>query len=271
MFFKRKIDEDILKYHFSKDKKLIRKEVENTNLGIGWINVPIDIWRKSKEFTNSNFKECINEYFLPLIASQGFIGKDYKFYKEDENKFCLIDFFPDRNGGGTQVDLLVKIKGITYPPEHFKFNKGKSAKYCEFSKRLSPINTSVWHWTFESKKEDNKDVLEDIYRVLLERGIPYFKQFENLDSILSKITIGTFENLKYGIQDPITGFPSFHREFYEDIFPSIYFAYKYADLNSDKAKAFKFAEYGIGKLHKPYEKYQRPYTQEFENYINEKN
>ncbi|WP_299767643.1 hypothetical protein [uncultured Dokdonia sp.] len=270
MFFKRKIDEDILKYHFSKDKKLIGKEIESTDLGIGWINVPIETWRKSKEFTNTDFKECINKYFQPLIANQGFTGKDYKFYKEDDSAFYFINFFPDRNGGGTQVDLLVKVKRITYPPKHFKFNKSKSAKYCEFSKRLSPINTSVWHWAFKSNKDDNKTVLEDIYRIILEKGIPYFKQFENLDSILSKITIETFENLKYGIQDPKTGFPSFHREFYEDIFPSIYFVFKHADLNDDKDKAFELAKYGIGKLHKPYEKYQRPYTEEFENYIKEK-
>jgi len=111
MFFKRKIDEDILKYHFNKDKKLIRKEIESTNLGIGWINVPIDTWRKSKEFTNADFKECINEYFQPLIANQGFTGKNYKFYKEVANS--VKDYHPLIHlfgiGHLNQIKTIIKL------------------------------------------------------------------------------------------------------------------------------------------------------------------
>lgn len=126
MLFKRKIEDDILKYHFSNDPKIILKEIESANLGIGRINIPIDVWQKSKEFTNQEFKDCINEYFLPLISNLGFTGRDYRFFKEDEKNYYLIDFFPNRSGGGTQVDLLVKIKGITYPPKHKKFKENRN-------------------------------------------------------------------------------------------------------------------------------------------------
>lgn len=166
---------------------------------------------------------------------------------------------------------MVKIKGITYPPKHLKFKKSKSTKYCEFSKRLSPINTSVWHWAFKPKKEDNKLVLEDIFRIFLEKGIRYFKQFEDYNSILSKVSTETLKNLNYGIQDPKTGFPSLHREFYEGILPSVYFIFKSAQLKNENNKALTLAEFGITKYHRPYEKYQKAFIEEFEKFIHKNN
>lgn len=267
MFWKKKIDPEILKYHFSKDKKTIRKEIETTNLGIGAVDIPIATLKKSRAFSNNDFKDCINEYFAPLLANHGFHGKDYSFCKENEHCFFIVRFFPKRFGGATQIDLLVKIKGITYPPKHRKFYKNGSGKYCEFSKRLAPINVSVWQWAFKATKTENKAIIDDMYRVFLEKGIPYFDQFENYDAIVSNISVETFKNLPLLSQDAITGFPSTWRDFEEELLPSIYFVFKSAQLKQQNEFALAFAKFGIEKYHEPFRIHQEPYKEEFERFI----
>ena len=268
MFFRKKINEDFFTYHFNKNRKEVKKEIRNTNLGLGNITVYQEDWRKVGELKRSQLKELINLHFKPLIKKEGFEGKDYKFFKEVDRFFFLINFFPSRYvGGGLQVDLLVKIKGIEYPPRFTKFKHSKSTKYCEFSKRLSPINTSVWFWLIKEKPEETKSIFEDIYKVFLNRGLEFFKQFDSLDSIVSDINVKAFKKMGGPRQDPKIGFPSYHREFYEGLMSSIYFIHIFEHNRKKYKKAKDLAQFGISSFHEPYRQHQNPFLEEFQKYL----
>lgn len=248
MWFKRKpkIDPSIIHYHFSDDVELIQKEIKSANLGLGYVDISVEQWRKSRLISNAEFKKIINDYFKVEITKIGFIGNDYKYIKEYKDFTAVINFFPWRYDGGTQVDLLVKINSIKYPPYYRSFKSTKSLKSCEFSKRLAPINSRVWVWPFENTELKNKAILDDIIRLIHEKGLAYFALFENIDNIVQEINITTFENYKIKqVQSSITGFPSTNREYIEWLMPSNYFIFEYARLHNDISKALEHARYGL--------------------------
>lgn len=248
MWFKRKpkIDPTILHYHFSDDIELIQKEIKSANLGLGYVDISVEQWRKSRLISNAEFKKIINDYFKVEIAKIGFIGNDYKYIKEYKDFTAVINFFPWRYDGGMQVDLLVKINSIKYPPYYRSFRSSKSLKSCEFSKRLAPINSTVWVWAFEDTEIKNKAILDDIIRLIHGKGLAYFALFENLDSIVKDINISTFENFKIKQeQDPITGFPSTNKDYNEWLMPFNYFIFEYSRLHNNISKAIEHARYGM--------------------------
>jgi hypothetical protein len=244
-----KIDEEIFKYHFSDDLASIEEEYKNSRIGLGFVNIPNEKWRKSKEVSNADFKNCINNFFSHEINKLGFTGKDYKYIKECAGYTAVINFVPWRYGGGIQVDLLVKINNIKYPPSYKSFKSGQNLKYCEFSKRLSPLNMKVWVWPFENSAKKNEKILGDILDLVKGKGMSYFSLFDNVDKILEGINLETLQTHNYfDFQNPITGFPSTNMDFYEGLLQANYFVFEFARIQGDFIKALQHARYGLTQI-----------------------
>lgn len=231
----------IIEHHYSDDIKLIKREINESDLGLG---SPCSYTLETKAcegITFSTYCNRLEQTISPEMKKLGFEGKDRKYTKKTAEFTFLVYFYPNRYGGGFNVDFLVKVNNIKYPRKYKTFNKSSNLNLCEFSKRLAPINCAFWVWPYEI--DNNSDViLQDVIRCLHEKATPFFEQFSQLDELLENLEVADFK--KHPISSKY-GFPSFHTDFYADKLLSIYFAFEYHRLKNNLSKASKFAKYGL--------------------------
>src|ERR1700693_8899 len=83
--------------------------------GLGVTELPKTIYTEKHSIKSSEFKEFVNEIFLPKIQELGFKGKDFFYYRQNEIYTEAIFFWTYKTGGAIQVDLLVKFNNIVNP------------------------------------------------------------------------------------------------------------------------------------------------------------
>ncbi len=213
--------------------------------GLGVNELPMKIYQGKQPIKSSDFKNLVNEIFLPRIHEIGFKGKDFYFYRECPKYTEAIFFWTYKTGGAIQVDLLVKFKGINYPDEKRMMGNEIRPDNAEFQKRLSPNNDkdkngqNIWFWIFEETTEKNIRLAEDIWRVFSHSGLNYFKQFENHQEYIQQVT-----NKNYA------DFPDFYinKFFGRNEAGIIFFLFDYWRQQGDRLKADEFAKLGFDKL-----------------------
>ena len=221
-------------------KKLIDFLLKNKEIfpnGIGTTELPKNIFDGKQKTKSSDFKKYVNSYFKPQINELGFKGKDYIYYRENENYTEIITFWTYKVGGAIAVDLSVKFNNINYP-DNTNESKEENYEEAEFHKRLSPNNNlnkhkqNIWWWIFEEEEKDNIKLIEDIKRTFIKRGIEFFEQFENHNEYIKKIDAKNYVN-----------FPDFNITIYlKRKEYKILFFLMYYNLNiNEKVKAKQFA------------------------------
>lgn len=214
--------------------------------GLGVTELPMEIYQGKQPIKSSDFKKIVNEIFLPKIHEMGFKGKDFYFYRESPTHIQAVFFWTYKTGGAIQVDLLVKFKNINYLncKETGKI-KDIRPETAEFFKRLSPNNEDkdflpdAWFWLFQDTLEENKSIVEDIWRVFSIRGLEYFHRFENHKNYINQITTENYSDFKdFQIQNYA----------YRNKIEIIFFLFDYWRQAGDKTKALEFAKEGYNKL-----------------------
>lgn len=217
----------------------------NIPKGLGVTELPMKIYQGKQPIKSSDFKNIVNEIFLPRIHEIGFKGKDFYFYRECPTYTEAIFFWTYKTGGAIQVDLLVKFKNINYPD-----NKNVKAKEirpdnAEFQKRLSPNSEknengqNVWFWIYEDSLAKNTAIVEDIWRIFSIRGLNYFKQFENHQNYIQQVTYINYAD-----------FPDFYinRFFGRHEAGIIFFLFDYWRQQGNKLRTEEFVKHGYDKL-----------------------
>jgi hypothetical protein len=233
--------------------------------GLGVTELPMKIYQGKQPIKSSDFKNIVNEIFLPKIQEVGFKGKDFYFYREYPTHIEAIFFWTYKTGGAIQVDLLVKFKNINYPDNSKSKTKEIRPDNSEFQKRLSPNNEknkngqNVWFWVFEDSIEKNRTIVEDIWRVFSERGLNYLKRFENSQDYIGQITTKNYSD-----------FPDFfiNKFFGRHESGIIFFLFEYWLQQDNEIKAKEFAELGFDLLKSNQEDL---YFKEFKNYLDNGN
>jgi hypothetical protein len=223
--------------------------------------LPLKIYQGKQPLKSSDFKNIVNEIFLPKIHEMGFKGQNFYFYKEYQTYTQVVFFWTYRAGGAIQVDLLVKFKNINYPDNTKSKTKEIRPDNAEFAKRLSPngekdkSGLNVWFWIFEDDIEKNKKIVEDIWRLFLLRGVDYFKQFENAQDYIGQITDKNYANCPDFLTNKLFG----RREV-----GIIFFLFDYWRQTGNRLKASEFATLGYNKFkNKP----DNIYLNEFKDYL----
>jgi len=217
----------------------------NIPKGLGVTELPMKIYQGKQPIKSSDFKNIVNEIFLPKIIEIGFKGKDFYFYREGPTYTEAIFFWTYKTGGAIQVDLLVKFKNINYPDNKSLKSKEIRPDNAEFQRRLSPnseMNISgsdVWFWVFEDTIEKNEKLAGDIWRVFSHNGLNYFKQFENHQDYIGQIT-----NKNYA------DFPDFfiNKFFGRNETGIIFFLFEYWRKQGNKLRTAEFAKLGFDKF-----------------------
>ncbi|MGI8600504.1 MAG: hypothetical protein ACR2KB_14730 [Chitinophagaceae bacterium] len=231
-------------------------------IGLGVGELPNKIYHGKQPIKSSDFKQIINNIFLPQIQSLGFTGKDFYFFRHNEDYTEVIYPWTYKTGGAIQVDLLVKINKISYPDDKEAIKPGNiKPENAEFQWRLSPNEGKnkngqhVWYWIFEKEYSDNLKIAEDIWRLFSIKGVEYFNRFKNHQLYISQITI-----------DNYLDFPDFfiQRFFGRHEAGIIYFLFDYWRQFQDEKRAAVFAKLGLTKLNNE-EHHQ--YLTVFKNYL----
>ncbi len=210
---------------------------------------------------SAEIKVYVNEIFAPKIKKLGFKGRDFNYYREQEQYIECVNFWTYKAGGAIQVDLIVKFKGINYPDEENeikpRFVKQENA---EFIRRLSPHkvlenNINVWFWIFKKEPENNIKIVKDIWRLFESCGIDFFNEFQNHQEYIQNIGIENYMS-----------FPDFYTKRISGKFEIgvVYFLFKYWKKYGDNSKATEFAKKGV-EIAK--EKEYLEYKTEFEKQI----
>jgi hypothetical protein len=230
--------------------------------GLGVTELPYTVCTGKQPITSAAFKNIVNKIFLPRVKPLGFKGRDFYFYRENEQYTEAVFFWTYRTGGAIQVDLLVKFNNVQYPhqKEPVKPQKIRPVK-AEFQRRLSPNGErerngqEVWFWIFEEDMESNVRIAEDIWRVFSIRGLNYFAQFKHHQQYLAQVTTANYP-----------AFPDFtlQRVFGRHEAGIIYFLFDYWRQMKDTRRAVAFAELGIAKLKSDDDAH---YTAVFKNYL----
>lgn len=246
-------------------KKIINilksKSSEIISDGLGMTDLPYKVYQGKQPIKSSDFKKILNKIFLPKIYELGFKGKDFYYYREYQFYTQAVFFWTYQTGGAIQVDLLVKFKGIDYPDnENYNVKKVRPIN-SEFQKRLSPNNNKkfngqeVWFWVFEDNLEMNVQIVEDIWRVFLHKGINYFNNFENTEKYLEEIKFDNYFN-----------FPDFKLciVFGRGELGIVFFLFRYWEKVGNEKKMKEFAEIGYKLSQK---KQNFLYLSKFEEYL----
>lgn len=214
-------------------------EVRQIPNGLGVPELPSNFVKGSETLSNNHLKNTINQFFLPKIKELGYQGKDFYFYKENTQHTQAVFFWLHRGGGAVQVDLLVKFNSIIYPSgSELAKDKPLRPANSEFQFRLSPNNKEKefvpdnWFWLLTTTEQGLEMLVNDIWRVFEARGIPYFKQFENHQKLLSEINPKNF-----------TQFPDFRIQNFilRNQLEILYFLHCYWKISGNSIKANEFA------------------------------
>ncbi len=211
-------------------------------LGLGTAELPNSIYKAKQPITSKEFKVFVNEYFAPKIKDIGFKGRDFNYYREQEDYIECVNFWTYKAGGAIQVDVMIKFKGINYPDEENeikpRFVKQENA---EFIRRLSPNkvienNINVWFWIFNIKSEKNIEIVNDIWRLFESCGFDFFNQFKNHQEYIQKVDTKNYMS-----------FPDFYTKRISGKFEIgvVYFLFKYWKKYGDHKKATEFAKKGL--------------------------
>jgi hypothetical protein len=223
--------------------------------GLGTPNLPKEVYRSQQSTTSDDFKLIVNEHFLPKIYEQGFKGKDFFFYRENEVYTEIIFFWVYKTGGAIQVDLAVKFNNIIYPDQETQIKtKQLRPDNCEFHKRLSPNGQNVWFWIFKDDITDNIKIVDDIWRLFSQNGLDYFNQFKNHKSYIQQLDTKN-----------ILDFPDFQLTKFGGRYDKgiIYFLFDYWRQLDDKQRASKFAKFGLDKVE------ESSYLKTFNDYLSQ--
>lgn len=231
-------------------------------IGLGMAELPKSIYKGKQPITSKDFKVYVNDHFATKIKEIGFKGRDFNYYREQENYTECVNFWTYKIGGAIQVDLMIKFNGIKYPDEETeikpRFVKQENA---EFIRRLSPHKISdnsinVWFWIFNEKPERNIEIVNDIWRLFESCGIDFFNEFQNHKEYIRKVETENYMN-----------FPDFYTKRISGKFEVgvVYFLFRYWKKYEDNPKATEFAKKGIQIAT---DKEDINYKTEFEEYIN---
>ena len=203
-------------------------------------------YRGETHFKSSDFKNIVNDIFLPKIQELGFKGKDFTYVRENSIYTEVVFFWTFKYGGAIGVDLLIKFKNIHYP-DHKKNLKAREIRStnAEFHQRLSPngeLNKqgqNIWFWVFENTVGRNNRIVEDIWRVFSIRGVEYFNNFKDHKAYIEQITTNNYKS-----------FPDFHLTNLVGRHEkgTIYFLFEYWRQSGEITKALEFAKLGLTAL-----------------------
>lgn len=219
--------------------------------GLGVADLPYQVYQGKQPIKSADFKDIVNQIFLPKIHELGFKGKDFYFYRENKTYTEVVFFWVHKTGGAIQVDLLVRFHTINYPGEK-PANKIRP-ETAEFQRRLSPhLDKNTWFWIFAKDLNDNVRIVEDIWRLFSIRGIKYLKQFENHSQYIKKITPNNYSDY------PDFFIQHFFGRHEEGV---IYFLFAYWQQQQNKERATVFARLGMNKP------YNEPYVDDYRRYL----
>ncbi|UAY53138.1 DUF4304 domain-containing protein [Ferruginibacter albus] len=204
----------------------------------------------------------MNEIFLPRIQKLGFKGKDFFYYKQNEIYTEVIFFWTYKTGGAIQVDLLVKFNTIVDPtlddPVTTKDIRPENADFfyrlSESSKKTKLI-PDTWFWIFKTEDDENKKLVDDIWRVFSNKGMDFFNKFKNHQEYITQINRTNY-----------LGFPDFQLQRYFGKFELgiLYFLFEYWRQLGNNEKAIEFA---VTALKKSTSETDKKYISAFEKYL----
>jgi len=211
-------------------------------IGIGISELPKSIYQGKQPLTSKEFKVLVNEHFAPKIKSLGFKGRDFNYYREQDEYIECVNFWTYKLGGAIQIDLMIKFKGIIYPNEHKEIKPSEvKQENAEFLRRLSPLkiknNTlNVWFWIFKKEPQENIKIINDIWLLFQTCGNDFFNEFENHKIYVSKVKSHDYMS-----------FPDFYTKRISGHFEIgvVYFLFRYWEKFGDGSKAKDFAHKGL--------------------------
>lgn len=219
----------------------------NLTKGLGVVELPKSVYTEKQPITSADFKKFVNEIFLPKIQAMGFKGKDFYYYRENKIYTEAIFFWTHRVGGAVQVDLLVKFNNIKNPTIE-KLIKPQNIRpvNADFFYRLSEnkaeknslFKFNTWFWIFKEKDEDNKKVVNDIWRVFSNQGLSFFERFKNHEEYIGKINRKNYLD-----------FPDFQLQRFLGTYELgiLYFLFEYWLQSENREKANEFAKIALEK------------------------
>jgi hypothetical protein len=215
---------------------------KSSSKGLGVEELPHSLYTPNKPVKSSDFKKFINQFFLPKVHELGFKGRDFYYFRENKDYTEVIFFWTYKTGGAIQVDLLVKFNNIVNPVSD-KFISAKNIKHedAEFYHKLSESNndellTKGWFWIFEKEDEDNRKLVEDIWRLFSTQGMDYFSRFANHQNYIAKInTTNCIDFADFNWQ----------KRYGKQEIGIVFFLFEYWKQNENIENAKKFADLGI--------------------------
>lgn len=190
----------------------------------------------------ADFKKQISKTLAGHLKTLGFKGSGFNYMMDSDNFVFTIGIQASQWGGQCCAEFGIQPKDIdSFGNDKIDFTKLKYYQ-CEFRTRLATKNGSDQWWKYSDDQENNIQVANQIFDIIVRQGVPIIELFKSDKFVLDRIEVSDLNNIFKYVADKLGGMSLMTTD--------IRFAWAltkiYEKRNLDKAK--QFAKFGLSKL-----------------------